>query len=554
MFNLGIVILHYKNVYETEKCIESYLSQDCENINVKIVIVDNGSCNGTGAQLRDEYKNISFLYVDILDQNLGFAKGNNIGMKFLREKFSPDFIVYSNSDIELLNNQFYHWIIADYEQYGFGVLGPDIYSTTKKNHQSPTPNFSYRRAIERKFFNFSLYKKVKNRISPWEVDYKTITSKYTLHGALLIFSVKFFEAYPDGIYDKTFLYLEEAFLRFYCDEKNILMLYDGTYRVNHIQAASTSGNIDGEKERKKLRNKRFNRSLNLYLKLVGNVKKNNLISNLKTTITTCKLYRYLYSFSISPSDRAFYRSRFSIEVANRRHLKYNPESTDHSIRHSRVLYTCITGGYDTLLQPTYYNSEIDYICYTDNSDLINKKFYGVWQIRPLVYSKESNALNNRWHKLHPHILFPDYQDSIYIDGNIDVLDKFLFKKISLKPEALILIPKHSQRDCIYDEIAAVRNLKKADTVNVDKIAELLKETNFPHHYGLNENNIIYRKHNNESIIKMMDEWWEFVSQVVMRDQLSLIYVLWKNNIRPEDIALPSARNINHFHFYVTEKH
>lgn len=53
---------------------------------------------------------------------------------------------------------------------------------------------------------------------------------------------------------------------------------------------------------------------------------------------------------------------------------------------------------------------------------------------------------------------------------------------------------------------------------------------FPANYGLYEANIIYRKHNNEQIKKMCEEWWWFIKNLAKRDQLSLTYVCWKNNI------------------------
>jgi len=267
MYTIGVVILHYKNRYETEKCVESYLKQDCKRVTAKIVIVDNGSQNGTGKMLQEKYKKSNSIYVLVLDKNLGFAQGNNTGMRFLMTKCIPDFVVYSNSDIELINDQFYHWIITDYEKFNFAVLGPDIYSTTKRFHQSPTPNFSYRRAIERKYFNFPLYMRIRDKLFPTKIDYTGISSQYTLHGALLVFSERFFKIYPDGIYDKTFLYLEEAFLRKYCDKAGLPMIYDGTYKVYHVQAASTDNDWSLEKEKQRLRENRFNESLNLYLKL-----------------------------------------------------------------------------------------------------------------------------------------------------------------------------------------------------------------------------------------------------------------------------------------------
>ena len=256
---IGVVILHYKNIFETYKCIESYSKQNTDGISVKTVIVDNGSCNGTGEELSARFKNNIDIYCLILQENLGFAKGNNTGFHFLNERFSPDFIIYSNSDIELLDNNFYKWILQKYSQYHFAVLGPDIYSLTKKYHQSPCENTTLFRCLLKRYLNFKIVKKLllaKHKIS-WEEP----STEFTLHGSLLIFSKGFFHIYPEGIYDKTFLYYEEAFLRKYCDDANLLMVYDNTYTVHHVQAASSH-----QKNRKKFRRQQENRSLDLLIK------------------------------------------------------------------------------------------------------------------------------------------------------------------------------------------------------------------------------------------------------------------------------------------------
>ena len=238
MITIGIVILHYKNISETYKCIESYKKQNMDGISAKIVVVDNGSCNGTGEELHAHFANDVDISIIILEKNLGFAKGNNTGFQFLNERFSPDFIIYSNSDIELPDNNFYQWIVQKYNLYHFAVLGPDIYSLTKKYHQSPCENTTLLRCLIKRYMNFRIMKKLL-RLTEHAISWQEPSAQFTLHGALLIFSKDFFHAYPNGIYDKTFLYCEEAFLRHYCNNAHLLMIYDNTYTAYHVQAASS---------------------------------------------------------------------------------------------------------------------------------------------------------------------------------------------------------------------------------------------------------------------------------------------------------------------------
>ena len=91
-----------------------------------------------------------------------------------------------------------------------------------------------------------------------------------------------------------------------------------------------------------------------------------------------------------------------------------------------VIYTCITNDYDDINEIKtykYVNKDWDYVCFTDNKEHIEKGQIGIWEIKPLMYNESDNTRKNRWHKFHPHILFPQYSQSIYIDANINILMK-----------------------------------------------------------------------------------------------------------------------------------
>jgi hypothetical protein len=39
------------------------------------------------------------------------------------------------------------------------------------------------------------------------------------------------------------------------------------------------------------------------------------------------------------------------------------------MKNNKVVYTCITGDYDTLIEPRYVTEGFDYVCFTDNPSL-----------------------------------------------------------------------------------------------------------------------------------------------------------------------------------------
>lgn len=253
-----------------------------------------------------------------------------------------------------------------------------------------------------------------------------------------------------------------------------------------------------------------------------------------------------------PQLRIALKNRFTFEQSRKKF-----STSIETERKQKVIYTCITGEYENLLYPSYYNREYDYICFTDTAKLLELKQYGPWQIRPLLKDFGNPILNNRWHKMMPHIVLSDYNDSIYIDGNLDILDDFVFFELANRDSADILIPLHYSKKCVYKEIKAFEKVYIKKPEFLEKLF-LLKnkyiQEMMPKNYGLNENNFIYRKHN-DLVASLMDEWWELLKSYVPRDQLYLSYILWKHNIKPSEIALPNCRcNIEHFHFYYTEKH
>lgn len=221
----------------------------------------------------------------------------------------------------------------------------------------------------------------------------------------------------------------------------------------------------------------------------------------------------------------------------------------HQQRKKGVVYTCFTKGYDELIQHRFTQKSFDYICFTDDEDLIQQKQVGIWQIRPMLFKELDDARNIRWYKILPHKALSEYDLSIWVDTNINVLTPKLFNFTDDTLKEGMLFPKHHTRDCVYRECARVLELKKDTYQNVIKMVELLVDQNMPKHYGMNEANILIRKHNDAKVQKIMEDWWYMVTHYSRRDQLSLSYVLWRNGIHPADIAFDNARtDVNNFCF------
>ena len=92
----AFVILHYRAIDSTVMCTDSIKKLDGEN---HIVIVDNASPDDTGHKLREKYLNDPDVTVLVNGENAGFARGNNLGVRWAWENLKPDFTVVLNNDV-----------------------------------------------------------------------------------------------------------------------------------------------------------------------------------------------------------------------------------------------------------------------------------------------------------------------------------------------------------------------------------------------------------------------------------------------------------------------
>lgn len=194
-------------------------------------------------------------------------------------------------------------------------------------------------------------------------------------------------------------------------------------------------------------------------------------------------------------------------------------------RNKNVVYTVITGNYDKLLTPTYVNDNWDYICFTDNANLKSD----FWQIRKIKDLKIDNVRKNRIYKILPHKYLSKYDYSLYIDGNFRIvgnIDEYI-NKFSNGNNMLCFI--HPERNCIYDEAEACINLKKDSERIITSQMEKYQSEDYPKNHGLIAGGVLFRKHNDPSVINLMNTWWEELKLNSYRDQLSFNYACWKNN-------------------------
>ncbi len=93
---VSIIIINYNTYQLTSVCIRS-IYKSTLNIEFEIILVDNGSTECSAELFKNEFPEIILIKSD---KNLGFAKGNNLGIS----KARGDIILLLNSDTLLIGN------------------------------------------------------------------------------------------------------------------------------------------------------------------------------------------------------------------------------------------------------------------------------------------------------------------------------------------------------------------------------------------------------------------------------------------------------------------
>ncbi len=268
--DIAFVILHYYTYEDTFKCINSII----DKIGIekyKIIVVDNNSKNDSYKTLKNKYEQNKKIVLIHNNKNLGFANGNNVGFKYIKENFNAKFIALINNDTYLIQDNFFELINKEYENSKFDVLGPKILLPNNEVNpiQKNLITYSELKKVVFRYhfiywFNFLyigfIYEFIKRciknllKINPKSV-YSTedVNNRYediVLHGAFLIFSKKYIETF-DGLNDKTFMYMEEKILAATLKKYNMKSVYNPEIVIFHNEDSSTNA-VNKSKRKKTL--------------------------------------------------------------------------------------------------------------------------------------------------------------------------------------------------------------------------------------------------------------------------------------------------------------
>lgn len=240
---IGGMILNYKDATGVINILENNL-----NVFKQIVIVDNYS-NDNSIILISKYleeKDLDNVILIESKENNGFAKGNNLGIEYLLDKYDLDYVVCINTDI-LIENELIKKCVNELEKNeNIGLI-----STNMKEHNGEEGISAWKFPKFKHLLKmcFWLYRKKHNYNTPYKNINEDIIDVDVVRGSFMVFRASCLKEI-DYFDPNTFLYYEENILGKKLNKKGYAVAYlpNDYYVHNHPKSRRQVVNMKAFKE------------------------------------------------------------------------------------------------------------------------------------------------------------------------------------------------------------------------------------------------------------------------------------------------------------------
>jgi hypothetical protein len=222
---------------------------------------------------------------------------------------------------------------------------------------------------------------------------------------------------------------------------------------------------------------------------------------------------------------------------------YNPEKIavkEEDLQWSPriAVYQVVTGNYDDVYDAYPLDRGIyDFYLITDRDISPLYKGWKKYGIPPSIRELKNPVLINRYLKMHPGELFPEYDYTVYLDGNIQIVSDIRPMVRQVSKETGLAMHRHFMRDCVYLEKDICLKFKKGIKTELLKQTARYQNDGFPEHWGLFNASVIVTDLRNENQKNIFSWWWdEFLRSGSLRDQIALPYVLWSHGYPVDSIG------------------
>ena len=117
-----VLILTYNGKHLLDDSVSSYLNNDYTNFDV--VVIDNGSTDGTKEFVESQWDNVKVLRTKI---NLKYSGGLNFGMKYAFEEACADYVLITNNDVKADSELISSCIETSFHNENIGFITGKVY-------------------------------------------------------------------------------------------------------------------------------------------------------------------------------------------------------------------------------------------------------------------------------------------------------------------------------------------------------------------------------------------------------------------------------------------
>lgn len=241
MIDLSIIILSFNTKDITRKCLID-LKRNFKKypLNYQIIVVDNASLDGSVDMLKKINKNWPELKVIYSKENLGFDKGNNIALPYVKGKY----VLYLNSDVFIDNIDFRDliYILENYKNIGaltvkLLLLTGEIDPACHRGFPTLWRSMGYFLGLEKFFYKIPLLNKIFGGYHLTHLNLNEVHFVDSISGAFFLTRKEILDKIG-GFDEEYFAYGEDIEMCWQINKLGLKIIYYPLWTATHLKSVS----------------------------------------------------------------------------------------------------------------------------------------------------------------------------------------------------------------------------------------------------------------------------------------------------------------------------